>query len=131
MRSRSTLELSDANPIMLACKAAAVEAGAKVSIAIVDDAGVLLCFERVNGAVAHTVDLAQRKARTAAMLSVSTSILEAMSKDKPLVSTEIIAAGGGVPVMHAGQCAGGVGVSGGSSEMDHKIASAGLAALPA
>jgi glc operon protein GlcG len=128
MRTRSTLELSDANPMMLACKAAAVATGANVSIAIVDDAGVLLSFERFDGAKAHSVELAQRKARTAAMLGVSTAVLETMAREGRLNNSEILALGGGLPVMHAGQCVGAIGVSGSTAQMDNEIAAAGLKA---
>src|SRR5438128_3464497 len=80
MRTRSTLELQDAELVIEACVAAAREARASLSIAVVDDAGLLLGFKRMD-AKGHTVDLAVRKARTAAALGLSTAVLEAMAKD--------------------------------------------------
>ncbi len=126
MRTKPTLELADAAPISRACAEAARDAGANVSIAIVDEAGVLLSFQRLDGAKAHTAELAIRKARTAAVLGVSTSQLEMMAREGRLQSAELIALAGGVPVIHAGQPCGGIGVSGSTSEIDERIAAAGL-----
>lgn len=126
MRMKSSIDLSDANSILGACKRMALEVGAAVSIAIVDDAGVLLCFERLDRAKVHTVELAQRKARTAALLSLSTKVLEGMVREGRLQNAEVLAQGGGVPVVYAGECAGGIGVSGSATEVDDQIAVAGL-----
>jgi glc operon protein GlcG len=129
MRIKSTLDLGDADLVMTACRRAAEQSAVTVSIAVVDDAGVLLCFARLDGAKPHTVELAQRKARTTAMLGVPTSVLEAMARDGRLASGEALAVGGGAPVKHQGQCVGGVGVSGATSEIDERIAVAGAVAL--
>ena len=129
MRIKSTLDLEDANLVMAACRRAA--AACAVSIAVVDDAGVLLSFERTDAAKPHTVDLAQRKARTAAMLGVPTSVLETMAREGRLASGEALALGGGAPITHEGQCVGGVGVSGVTSQIDERIALAGVAAFRA
>jgi glc operon protein GlcG len=131
VRIKSSIDLGDANAILMACKVMARESGAPVSIAIVDDAGVLLSFERLDGAKVHTVELAQRKARTAALLCISTKVLESMALDGRLPTAELPAQGGGLPVLAAGQCAGGVGVSGSTSDIDDRIAAAGLRACVA
>jgi glc operon protein GlcG len=131
MRVKTTIDLGDANDILGACKRMAHEVGAPVSIAIVDDAGVLLCFERLERARVHTVELAQRKARTAALLSVSTKVLESMAREGRLQSAEVLAQGGGLPVIYAGECAGGIGVSGSTTEIDDQVAAAGLKAFVA
>ena len=125
MRMKPSLEFVDAEAIAVACRAAAERAGASVAIAVVDDAGGLLHLQRLDGAKAHAADLAHRKARTAAALGLSTAILEQMARDGRLVGTDVLALGGGLPVIRAGQCAGAVGVSGSTSEVDDAIASAG------
>jgi glc operon protein GlcG len=112
MRMKPTIDVDDAGPILLACKLIAGELGAAVSIAIVDQAGILLSFERLQGAKVHTVELAQRKARTAALLAISTAVLETMARDGRLQNSEVLALAGGVPVIHAGECPGAIGVSG-------------------
>jgi glc operon protein GlcG len=125
MRMKPSLEFVDAQAIALACRAAAERAGVRVAIAVVDDGGGLLHFQRLDGAKIHTVDLAHRKARTSAALGLSTTVLEQMAKDGRLQSADVLALGGGVPVMREGQCAGAIGVSGATSEVDESIASAG------
>lgn len=130
MRTRLSLTIDDVQPMMTAALQAAREAGRAVSIAIVDDAGMLLDFRRIDGARPHTVDLSQRKARVSATLGVPTSVIEAMMKDRP-VSADMAVAQGGMPAIYQGDCIGGIGVSGGKPEEDDAICRAGLGALKA
>jgi glc operon protein GlcG len=125
MRMKPSLELVDAEAIALACRGAAERAGAHVAIAVVDDAGGLLHLLRLDGAKAHASDLAHRKARTAAALGLSTAILEQMAAAGRLPATDVLPLGGGLPVVREGQCAGAVGVSGATSDIDGEIAAAG------
>jgi glc operon protein GlcG len=127
MRMKPTLEFQDAEAIGAACRAQAERDGARVAIAVVDEAGVLLHLQRLDGAKPHAVDLASRKARTAAALGLPTAILEQMAKEGRLPPTDVLALGGGLPVMLDGQCAGAIGVSGATSEVDESIAAAGVA----
>ena len=126
MRTKPSLDLRDADAIAAACRAAAIDAGARVSIAVVDEAGGLLHFQRLDGARAYSADLAIRKARTAASVGVPTRMIEAMARAGQPMSGEVLAVSGGVPVLHDGQCAGAVGVSGASGDEDVRIAEAGL-----
>jgi glc operon protein GlcG len=129
MRLISTIDSEDAATAMQEAKAATSALGIRVTIAIVDASGVILRLERDDGAKAHTVDLASRKARTAAMLSIETLLLEQMAKDGRSLSGEVLALAGGAPFLHHGACTGAIGVSGGTSEADHQIAQAAVAAL--
>ncbi|HXQ11548.1 MAG TPA: heme-binding protein [Caulobacteraceae bacterium] len=126
MRMEPSLEFADAEAIAVACRAAAEHAGASVAIAVVDDAGGLLHLQRLDGAKAHAADLAHRKARTAAALGLSTAILEQMARAGRLPPTDLLALGGGLPVLKDGQCAGAVGVSGATSDIDEQVAAAGV-----
>lgn len=128
MRMKPSLEFTDAEAIGLACRAAAERTRAPVAIAVVDEAGGLLHLQRLDGAKAHAADLAHRKARTAAALGLPTAVLEQMAKEGRLQGTDVLALGGGLPVMLDGQCAGAVGVSGMTSVLDEKIAAAGVGA---
>jgi uncharacterized protein GlcG (DUF336 family) len=130
MRTRLSLTLDDANAMMAASLDAARSVGRNVSIAIMDDAGGLLAFQRMDGARAHTIDIAQRKARASAMVGVPTSMIEAMSRDRPPQTPDMMVGAGGVPTIHDGSCTGAVGVSGGRPEEDEAIARAGLDAMP-
>ena len=129
MRTRLSLTTEDANAMMTASLDAARAAGRAVSIAVVDDAGVLIDFRRMDGARGYTVDLATRKARASALVGVSTAMIEAMSKNRP-ASPEMTVGQGGLPAMANADCVGGIGVSGAKPEEDEAIAKAGLAALP-
>src|SRR5579871_6645239 len=112
MRMKPTLELTDAEAIVAGCRSAAVDLAASTAIAVVDEAGVLLQLVRLPGAKPHTVDFAVRKARTAALLGLSTTVLEQMAREGRQMGGDTLALGGGLPVLAQGQCAGGVGVSG-------------------
>ncbi len=129
MRTRLTLTTKEANAMMSASLEAARAAGRAVSIAIVDDAGVPVDFRRMDGARGYTVDLAMRKARASALVSVSTAMIEAMFRNRP-ASPEMAVGQGGLPAMANTDCVGGIGVSGAKPEEDEAIAQAGLAALP-
>ena len=128
MRSRNSLTLDDAAAILGAATAHARTIGWNVSIAIADDAGSPLAFQRMDGARAYTADLASRKARVSAMVGAPTSLIEAMAKDRPQ-SPEMVAGAGGLPAISGQECVGAIGVSGAKPEEDEAIARAGLAAL--
>jgi uncharacterized protein GlcG (DUF336 family) len=132
MRFKPSLEFADAEAAADACRRKALEIGARVTIAVVDDAGQLLSLQRLDGARAYSVDLAHRKGRTAAAVGMPTSVLEQRMKDGLLApGADVLALGGGRPLFHDGQCAGAIGVSGATSEVDDQIAAAGVAAVQA
>ena len=131
MRSKPCLTLEDANLIMAASKAEAAKNGWAVSIVVVNDSGVPLHLERMDGAHLQTAEIATLKARTAAVSRQSTKALEDMIKDRPsmLAMPDRLPVQGGLPILYQGECAGGVGVSGAKSHEDEQVAKAGLAAL--
>jgi glc operon protein GlcG len=127
MISKSSLDFAEAGRAFAACRDAAVRYGAAVSIAVVDDAGHLLHFGRMDGARAFTVDLATRKARTAAAVGIATAIITEMSRQSPGPASEAAVGAGGMPVRHEQKCIGAIGVSGAKPDVDDLIATAGLA----
>jgi glc operon protein GlcG len=129
MRPKFSLSFEDARTVATACLEAARQHDVEVSVAVVDDCGALLCFFRMDGARAYTVELASQKARTSASVGVPTGVIEAMSRAGH--SRELNASQGGVPVPYRGQCAGAVGVSGAKPEIDEMIAQAGVAVVTA
>jgi glc operon protein GlcG len=131
MRSKFSLTFEEARTVTSACLQAARQHEVAVSVAVVDESGALLHFSRMDGARAYTVELASRKARTAASVGVPTGVIEAMSRERPGQAGEANVGHGGVPVQHQGQCAGAVGVSGAKPEIDESIARAGIAVLAA
>ena len=83
MRTKPCLTSDDAHKMMAACKAEAERNKWKVSIVIVDDAGVPLLLERLEGAGATTPEVALGKARTAALTRQPTRMWEERVKERP------------------------------------------------
>jgi glc operon protein GlcG len=125
MISKSSLDFAEAGRALAACRDAAAEHQVRVSIAIVDEAGQLLQFGRMDGARAYTAELASRKARTAASVGIATSIITEMSWHSPGPASEAAVGAGGVPILHEHKCIGAIGVSGAKPEIDDLIAVAG------
>jgi glc operon protein GlcG len=131
MRMRPTLTQVDVRAMMAAARDAAERRALEVSFAVVDDAGVLLSLERLDGARLHTPDAARMKAYTAAIVRSSTADLQTAVRNDPtlLAFPGRLPVAGGLPVLHGGVVVGGVGSSGGSPEDDLHVCSAMLAAL--
>jgi uncharacterized protein GlcG (DUF336 family) len=131
MRNKPCLTSSDVQKMMAACKAEAAKNKWNVAIAIVDDGGFLLHLERMDGTSATTPEMATGKAITAALTRRPSKSMEERVKERAvfLKYPYGLPIQGGVPVMHQGECVGGIGVSGVDSQDDEKIAQAGAAAL--
>tara|TARA_R110001606_G_scaffold127847_1_gene262226 strand:+ start:21148 stop:21567 length:420 start_codon:yes stop_codon:yes gene_type:complete len=118
-----------------ASKAKAEEMGKPMVISIVDDAGALKAFERMDGAPLLSVDIAQDKAYTAISFGMATHDWhEFIKNDPPLLhgivkTNRLIVFGGGYPVFVNEELVGGIGVSGGHYSDDMEVALAGLAAI--
>lgn len=123
MLHRSTLALDDARRLLAAARAQAEAMGAAVTIAVVDDGGVPIALERLDGARLHTPEVAIRKARTAAILHAPTAALETQIAEHPayLAFPDRLPVAGGVPVLHEGKVAGAIGCSGGTPAEDEAI----------
>ncbi len=128
MRAKFTIDSRDAGEICETCLDAAHSVGASVSVAVVDDAGQLLRFERMDRVRAHTVDFAMRKARSAAMTGVSTKLIDSAVRSGKLSNVDAIG-GGGMPLIADGECVGAIGISGSSPEVDDEIAARAAAAF--
>ena len=133
MQMKPALTNEDALKILAASKDMARQNGWNVSIAVVDAAGDLLAFERLDGAIGPSCRIATQKARTAALWKRDTLYWEKRVADKPTYAQlpEIFAIEGGVPVVHQGHVVGGVGVSGARSDDDARMAAADAAEVAA
>jgi glc operon protein GlcG len=131
MRMKPCLTADDARRIIAAAKVEAAKNSWTVSIAVVDDGGILLALERTDGAFPHSAEIAFRKAWTAAMVRLPTKTMEDMVKERPALVAfpGQLRVQGGLPIRHDGECVGAVGVSGVASHQDEQVAQAGLAAL--
>lgn len=133
MKTKPVLEFSDIKAIAAGAESEALKNNWAVSIAIVDDGGSLLWFQRLDGAAPISSLIAPGKARTAAMGRRESKVYEDMINGGR--ASFLSAPGlegmleGGVPILKDGQCLGAVGVSGVKSSEDAQIAKAGIAAL--
>jgi uncharacterized protein GlcG (DUF336 family) len=103
----------------------------RVAIAIVDNHGFLVYYEKMDDTQTGSVQVALDKAKTAAMFRRPTKALEdAIAKGRTVLLTLAPSpVEGGIPIMAAGRVIGGIGVSGVNSDQDAQIAQAGLNAL--
>jgi uncharacterized protein GlcG (DUF336 family) len=131
MRQKPCLTSSDVLKMAAACKAEAEKQKWNVTIAIVDDAGVLLYLERMDGAIAPTAEVATAKARTSAITRRPSKFWEDRVKERPsfLNFPGVLQIQGGLPIMYQGECVGAIGVSGVQSQEDEQIAKAGIDTL--
>ena len=125
------LDQAGAQSVLQAATDSAEQLNAPSAIAVVDPAGDLLAFQRMDGVRPASVDLAIQKARTAARLQRPTAEIENNINQgrTAFVTTGIMALRGGMPVRVNGEVVGGVGVAGLSSENDTEIAGTAAAAL--
>jgi uncharacterized protein GlcG (DUF336 family) len=103
-----------------------------MAIAIVDTAGDLVYFERMDHTQVGSVDIAQAKARSAARFKRPTKAfqdaLAAGGEGWRILSLEgAVAVEGGIPLMSGGKIVGAIGASGGTSQQDGVTAAAGAA----
>ena len=133
MKSKPVLEFSDVQAMAAAAEAEALKNNWAVSIAIVDDGGHLLWFQRLDGAAPISAHIAPGKARTSAMGRRESKVYEDMingGRASFLSAPDLDSMlEGGVPIIKDGQCLGAVGVSGVKSSEDAQIAKAAVAAL--
>jgi glc operon protein GlcG len=130
MRSKPQLTLEDVYRMVEAVRKAAAQHNLEGTIAVVDTGGHLLYLERPDRQSPNSVEIATRKARTAAFRERPSSALEERVKEQPgwLMFPNGLAMSGGVPLFHDGECIGGIGVSGIATH-DEVVAKAGADAL--
>ncbi len=139
VRNQVKLTLAGAREIIVGAEAKATAMGLKMNIAVVDDGGHLLTFDRMDGARPASGYTAITKATTAATFRQETGpIPKGVTTPDPLLNLSLQNAAsasggkittlyGGVPILIDGQVIGGVGVGGGSGEQDAEVAKAGIA----
>jgi uncharacterized protein GlcG (DUF336 family) len=104
-------------------------------IAVVDTAGRLVYFTKMDNSRAIAVELAQHKARTAAMFKLPSKAYEDRVASggigiSVLTLDDVIASAGGIPIMAGGKIIGAIGVGGGpNGVVDSQVAQAGVDAL--
>ncbi|MDG2249847.1 MAG: heme-binding protein [Gammaproteobacteria bacterium] len=133
MISVKRLSIKDARILIDGAREKAKEIGVPMCIAVTDDSGNLIAFERMDGGKAHSIEVAQDKAFTAGAARKATHEYNAVNTPGNLafgIHTEagghISTVGGGLPVVIEGDCVGGIGASSGSPQQDMEVSQAGL-----
>ena len=109
--------------------------GFQVAVAVVDRSGIVQALLRDRFASPHSIEIAQRKAQTAASFRMDTAALDReLQPGKPTAGLRavpsILAVAGGKPIEAAGTLLGAIGVSGASGpQNDDLCAAAGIAAI--
>lgn len=105
-----------------------------MAVAVVDPAGDLVYFEKVDGTQAASTVVAIDKARSAARFKRPTKafqdVLAAGGEGLRLLALQgAVPVEGGLPLVSDGKIVGAIGLSGGTSAQDGQCAAAGAAAL--
>ena len=106
--------------------------GWTVAAAVVDAGGALVYFERIDGTQSGSSEVAQAKARSAALFKRPTKTFEealAGGKQGILSLPGAIPLDGGIPIVVGDKIVGALGVSGATSAQDGQCAAAGVAVL--
>lgn len=132
--NQPSISLEAAEAILDAAVARSKEQGKNMVIAIVDAAGELKAYRRMDGAPLLSVDIAINKAWTAASYGFPTHGLGAYVKSDEGLGTiahtpRLVLFGGGFPLMVDGALVGGLGVSGGHYSEDMDVAESALKAV--
>src|SRR3984885_1129314 len=130
------ISLEQAETAIKAAKEKAKQLNALMNIAIVDSGTQLIAFVHEDGAWLGSIDISQRKARTARYFNMDSGEIGKLSQPGgSLYNIEhsnggLITFPGGVVIKNAGgDIIGAIGVSGSSVENDHAVASAGAEAV--
>jgi glc operon protein GlcG len=117
-----------------AIQAAVDEAGKrnwKMNVAVTDSAGNLVAFQRMDGAMLASIQIAEHKARAAVTFRRPTKVFEdgvqLMHLNYLLAFDGIIASRGGIPLIVDGKIIDAIGCSGGTDSQDEVVSEAGAA----
>lgn len=112
------------------------ELGVKMNIAVMDSGVNLVAFAKMDDAWLGSIDIAQKKAKTARYFNMNSGEIGKLSQPgQPLYNIEhsnngLITFPGGVLIKDSsGNIIGSIGVSGSTVDDDHAVASAGAEAL--
>lgn len=127
------LDQSDAQILIEGARAKATQIGVPMCIAITDESGNLLAFERMDGGKITSITIAIDKSFTASAAKKATHEYGELSQPgKPTygidaaIGGRLMIVGGGLPVNVEGATVGGIGISSGSPAQDMECAQAGI-----
>lgn len=133
MKTIRRLDLDDARRLIAGASAHAREIGVPMCIAVTDEAGQLIAFERMEGGKVTSTTIAIDKAFTAAAAKKATHDYGTASQPgapaygiNSAIGGRLMVVAGGLPVLFEGEVVGGIGVSSGTPAQDQAVAEAGI-----
>lgn len=127
------LDLDGARTLIEGARDEALKIDVPMCIAVADESGNLIAFERMNGGKISSITIAQDKAYTAAAARKATHDYNAACIPGNLVfgihtsmGGRLCVVGGGLPIIVDGEVVGGIGLSSGSPIQDMECAQAGI-----
>jgi uncharacterized protein GlcG (DUF336 family) len=133
MLTINRLDISDARILIEGARAKAQDIGVPMCIAITDEGGNLIAFERMDGGKVTSSIIAMDKAYTAAGAKKATHEYGAASQPgapaygiSSAIGGRLMVVGGGLPVIVNGDVVGGIGISSGTPMQDQEVAQAGI-----
>src|ERR1700729_818146 len=127
------ISLDRAQAVIDAAVAEAKKRNWKMNVAVADSGGNLVAFQRMDGAMLASIQIAEHKARAGATFRRPTKVFEdginLMHLNYLLAFDGVIASRGGIPLIENGAIIGGIGVSGGTDSQDEIVSNAGAAVI--
>jgi glc operon protein GlcG len=125
--------LDEAEAVIDAAVAEAKKRNWKMNLAVADSGGNLVAFQRMDGAMLASIQIAEHKARAAATFRRETKVFEdginLMHLNYLLAFDGVIASRGGIPLIEQGKIIGAIGCSGGTDSQDEVVSKAGAAII--
>jgi glc operon protein GlcG len=104
-----------------------------MNVAVADSGGHLVAFQRMDGAMLASIQIAEHKARAAVTFRRPTKIFEdgiqLMRLNYLLAFDDVIASRGGIPLIDHGMIIGAIGCSGGTDSQDEVVSKAGASII--
>jgi uncharacterized protein GlcG (DUF336 family) len=127
------ISLDRAQAVIQAAVAEAKKRNWKMNVAVSDSGGNLVAFQRMDGAMLASIQIAQHKAQAAATFRRPTKVFEdginLMHLNYLLAFDGVIASRGGIPLIEQGKIIGAIGCSGGTDSQDEFVSEAGAAVV--
>ena len=128
-----SISLEKALEVIQGAVAEAKKRNWNMNIAVADSGGNLVAFQRMDGAMLASIQIAQHKARAAVTFRRPTKVFEdgvqLMHLNYLLAFDGIIASRGGIPLIDQGKIIGGLGCSGGTDSQDEVVSEAAAAVI--
>ena len=130
----TAIDNESARKVAAAAIAEARKNGWNMAVAIVDTAGELVYFEKLDGTQAASVNIAIDKARSSARFKRPTKALQDVLATggaglRMLALDGAVPVEGGVPLLIDAKLVGAIGVSGGTSQQDGQVATSAAAVV--